>query len=50
MLSAMKRAQERLLEPLGTAERELFRSMLLRLVDANNGSGRALLGPADRAA
>ena len=50
MLSAMKRAQERLLEPLGTAERELFLSMLLRLVDANNGSGRALLGPADRAA
>ncbi len=50
MLGAMKHAQERLLEPLGTTERELFLAMLLRLVDANNGSGRAMLGPADRAA
>lgn len=46
MLAAMKRAQERLLEPLGPAERDLFLSMLLRLVDANNNSGRAALGPA----
>jgi len=46
MLAAMKRAQERLLEPLGSAERDMFMAMLLRLVDANNGSGRAALGPA----
>jgi DNA-binding MarR family transcriptional regulator len=45
MLGAMKRAQERLLEPLDAAEREVFLGMLLRLVDANNASGRAALGP-----
>jgi DNA-binding MarR family transcriptional regulator len=51
MLNAMKRAQERLLEPLDAGEREQFLGMLLRLVDANNRSGRAALGPGvDRAA
>ncbi|WP_207791940.1 MarR family winged helix-turn-helix transcriptional regulator [Siccirubricoccus phaeus] len=46
MLAAMRRAQERFLEPLDAAEREQFMALLLRLVDANNGSGRAALGPA----
>jgi DNA-binding MarR family transcriptional regulator len=50
MHGAMKRAQERLLDPLDAAEREQFLALLLRLVDANNASGRAALGPSERAA
>jgi len=52
MLGAMRRAQERLLEPLDAPERETFLASLLRLIDANNDVSRAALGPTriDRAA
>lgn len=46
MLAPMKRAQERMLEPLDAAERERFLALLLRLIDANNDVSRAALGPA----
>ncbi|WP_431282843.1 MarR family winged helix-turn-helix transcriptional regulator [Humitalea sp. 24SJ18S-53] len=45
MLGAMRRAQERLLNPLDGAEREQFLATLLRLIDANNDVSRAALGP-----
>lgn len=45
MLTPMKRAQERMLEPLDAAERERFLALLLRLIDANNDVSRAALGP-----
>lgn len=49
MLSSMRRAQERLLEPLTPLEREQFLATLLRLIDANNNHSRAALGPGTRA-
>lgn len=39
----MKRSQNLLLAPLSRNERALFMDLLTRLVNANNGSGRALL-------
>ena len=45
MLVPMRCAQERMLRPLGAAERELFLATLLRLIDANNDVSRAALGP-----
>ncbi len=52
MLGCMRRAQERLLQPLDATERENFMAMMLRLIDANNDVSRAALGPArvDKAA
>lgn len=44
MHAAMSRAQLRLLETLAPAEREMFVSLLLRLVDANNHVSPAALG------
>ena len=39
----MKRAQERLMAPLGTDDRATFLKLLGRLVDANNEWSRAPL-------
>ena len=39
----LRRAQERLLAPLGRKEREAFVAMLAALVQANNAFGRAVL-------
>jgi DNA-binding MarR family transcriptional regulator len=44
MHAAMSRAQERFLAPLDEADRASFVTTLLRLVDANNHHGRAILG------
>ncbi len=46
MHGPMRRAQDRMLEPLDAADRERFMAMLLRLIDANNDVSRAALGPA----
>lgn len=43
MHGAMKRAQERLLEPLRPVERDMLMDMLRRLVDANNQYSRTVL-------
>jgi len=43
MHAAMQRAQDRLLQPLAKAEREVFMAMLVRLVETNNQYGRTLL-------
>jgi hypothetical protein len=37
----MRRAQERMLEPLTKAERKTFMNMLKRVVEANNELSRA---------
>ena len=41
VVPAMRRAQERMLEPLTKVERKLFMSMLKRVVEANNELSRA---------
>jgi DNA-binding MarR family transcriptional regulator len=48
MHDAMQRAQDRLLAPLAPAERELFMTMLVSLVDAGNELGRTVLRSAER--
>lgn len=45
MFEAMRRAQERLLEPLLPQERNAFVTMLIRLVDGNNHLGRTVFNP-----
>lgn len=45
MFDAMMKAQQRLLEPLGEADREKFMEMLLVLVEASNSYGRATMRP-----
>ena len=40
---AMAKAQQRLLEPLRPAEREMLMDMMRRLVDANNQYSRTML-------
>ncbi|WP_424135476.1 MarR family winged helix-turn-helix transcriptional regulator [Roseomonas chloroacetimidivorans] len=44
MHAAMSRAQERFLSPLDEGERQHFVETLMRLIDANNHHGRAVLG------
>jgi DNA-binding MarR family transcriptional regulator len=48
MHAAMSRAQERLLSPFDKAEQELFIKMMLRVIDANNQFGRAVLASPPR--
>jgi DNA-binding MarR family transcriptional regulator len=43
MHTAMRRAQDRLLDALDPGERALFTAMLMRLVEANNDSGRTVM-------
>lgn len=43
MYAAMQRAQDRFLAPLSQMERDAFMAMLVRLVDANNEYGRAMM-------
>jgi DNA-binding MarR family transcriptional regulator len=43
MYAAMQRAQDRFLAPLTQAERDAFMAMLVRLIDANNEYGRAVM-------
>jgi hypothetical protein len=45
----MQASQQRLLAPLGAAERERFLVLLARLVEGNNDSGRAALRPGGKA-
>jgi hypothetical protein len=41
----MRRAQERLLKPLLSAERNPFLITLIRLIDGNNHLGRTIFEP-----
>lgn len=43
MFDSMQRAQERFLAPLGAKERDAFMTTLVRLIEANNEYGRAIL-------
>jgi len=43
MFAAMQRAQDRFLAPLSQVERDAFMAMLVRLIEANNEYGRAML-------
>lgn len=43
MFGAMQRAQDRFLAPLSQVERDAFMAMLVRLIEANNEYGRAIL-------
>jgi DNA-binding MarR family transcriptional regulator len=43
MFAAMQRAQDRLLAPLSQKERDSFMTTLVRLIEANNAYGRAIL-------
>jgi DNA-binding MarR family transcriptional regulator len=43
MYAAMQRAQDRFLAPLTPVERDAFMAMLVRLIDANNAYGRAMM-------
>jgi DNA-binding MarR family transcriptional regulator len=43
MFASMQRAQDRLLAPLTQPERDRFMATLVRLIEANNAYGRALL-------
>jgi DNA-binding MarR family transcriptional regulator len=45
MYKSMRRAQERLLEPLPPHERQAFLITLIRLIDGNNHLGRAIFEP-----
>ncbi len=45
MHAAMQRAQDRMVAPLNTRERETLLDLLIRLVDANNQYGRAAYDP-----
>lgn len=45
MYGSMLRAQEKLLEPFSKEEKQLFMDLLVRLVEANNGYGRAVFRP-----
>ena len=45
VVPAMRRAQQRILEPLPAAERKEFMRMLSKLVVANNAVSRASSGP-----
>ena len=47
MHAAMARAQERFLSPLDEGERDVFVKTLLRVIDANNRYGRAVLEAAE---
>jgi DNA-binding MarR family transcriptional regulator len=42
-MARMKRVQQRLLDPLGPVERELFLGLLMQLITGNNDQGRAPL-------
>jgi DNA-binding MarR family transcriptional regulator len=43
MYDAMQRAQDRLLAPLSQVQRDAFMATLVRLIDANNEYGRAMM-------
>jgi DNA-binding MarR family transcriptional regulator len=43
MFASMQRAQDRLLAPLSQKERDAFMTTLVRLIEANNAYGRAIL-------
>jgi DNA-binding MarR family transcriptional regulator len=43
MYGAMQRAQDRFLAPLSQGERDAFMAMLVRLIEANNEYGRAMM-------
>lgn len=45
MYEAMRRAQDKLMEPLMPQERNAFITMLIRLVDGNNHLGRTVFNP-----
>ncbi len=43
MYGAMQRAQDRFLAPLSQGERDAFMALLVRLIEANNEYGRAMM-------
>lgn len=43
MFGAMQRAQDRFLAPLSQVERDAFMATLVRLIEANNAYGRAIM-------
>jgi DNA-binding MarR family transcriptional regulator len=43
MYAAMQRAQDRFLAPLSQVERDAFMATLIRLIEANNDYGRAIM-------
>src|SRR5262245_12596737 len=45
MYAAMKRAQDRLLQPVPAEERKAFINTMIRLIDANNHLGRTIFTP-----
>jgi DNA-binding MarR family transcriptional regulator len=45
MYGAMKRAQDRLLQPLPAGERKAFINTMIRLIDGNNHLGRTIFTP-----
>jgi DNA-binding MarR family transcriptional regulator len=45
MYGAMKRAQDRLLQPLPAGERKTFINTMIRLIDGNNHLGRTIFTP-----
>jgi DNA-binding MarR family transcriptional regulator len=45
MYGAMKRAQDRLLQPLPTGDRKAFIDTMIRLIDGNNHLGRTIFTP-----